>query len=194
MSAIDQARRHGWLPRAGPEHTRAVISIALFVLIYVSQGLGFAKLLVIDERPEVAFEYEGSLSVSGGGGYSASYGGSIASQLAFERARNIESDVEGFDLFLFAGIFLSGRPRWGAKVGVAAGILGLLALVGARLDVERAFDSTRWPIPVDAGLEFGAGFWTGCAALVAVVLWNLIRLRLDRRETVPAGEATGARS
>ena len=126
MSAIDQARRHGWLPRAGPEHTRAVISIVLFVFIYVSQGLGFARVLVVGERPEVEFEYEGSFSVSDGGGYSVSYGGSLASQLAFERVRNIESDVEGFGLVLFAGIFLSGRPRWGAKVGVVAGILGLL--------------------------------------------------------------------
>lgn len=196
MSAIDQARKDGWLPHPGPGHTRAVASIVLFLLIFISQGFGFARLDVTDRSPEEHFQYEGTISVDGGGGHSVSMEGSLAARLAYEQAQNIESDMSGFGLMILAGLFLSGRARWGAKVGIAAGLLGLLSIVGARGQVESHFQRTEWPFPVEARLEFGWGFWIGCAALVVVIVWNVIRVRLDRREpeTPRAVQASGARS
>ena len=188
-SAIENSREHGWLPHPGPEHTRAVVSIALFILIYISQGFGFARLAVMDRSPDVNFRYEGTISVEDAGGYSASVEGSLAGQLAFERAQNIEGDMSGFGIVVLAGLFLSGRPRWGAKVGIAAGVLGLVGLIGARAQVASDFQETDWPFPVEARLDFGWGFWIGLSALAAAILWNVFRLRADRREAFEISEA-----
>lgn len=192
----DPTRTHGWLPPPGPQHARAVVSIALFLLVYVSQGFGFARLTVVDRSPNESFSYEGTISVEGGGGHSLSLSESLRAQLAYERAMNIEGDMSGYGVLILAGLFLSGRPRWGAKVGIAAGVLGLLSLIGARAQVTSDFRQTDWPFPVDARLEFGWGFWISCAALAVAVVWNIVRIRLDRRasDTETGVEVSGARS
>jgi hypothetical protein len=187
MSAIDHARSAGWLPHPGPEHTRAVISILLFVASYALASVAIADLSVRGEADGYSFHYDGDLGVAGGVSASSGFassrntGDTTRAELVIERADDIEGNLEGSFLFwIVIGLVFSGRPRSGPKVGVAAGIFLLFALLGTRGQIESAFRTTDWPVPVAATLDFTWNYWTLLGLFGLAAVWNIVRWIRDR--------------